>query len=495
MIYYGYMNVLFVYMGAESLGVEYLAAEARAAGHVVDLAFDPAIFGGHLMWDIPALARRFDLKPRILDRIAAEKPDVAAFSCFTGNYHWALAIAREAKARNPCLKTVFGGVHVTAVPGRVIAEDAVDALAIGEADTSFTTLLDRWSNGSGGPPPPGVWLKENGGVARGENPPMPEDLDSIPFPAKDLFYDRAPALERHYMIMSARGCPYSCTYCYKSLSVMLPPGTKPVRRRSVNNVIEELKPVAKHGIAEMIVFRDDVFTLQKKWLEEFTARYVREVGLPYFCYTHPAALDERSADLIRESGCTFVTMGVQSVDETQRREILNRKYTNDQVRRTTELLKNRGITVSMDHIAGIPGDDEKKLRDAAYFYNELRPERLLSFWLTYYPGTEIIEIAIERGLLEEEHREMFERGEVGYRYSGGGAGEADTAMKKITIFMSLVPLLPRGLVKWLLDRKAYRFLPGKYWFNNLLLFLNAVKCRDPFFFYNLRFFLSMKRVP
>ena len=89
------MRVMFVYMGAENLGVEYLAGVARSAGHDVDLAFDPAIFGGHLMWDIPALARRLDLRPKIIDRIRRERPDAVAFSCFTGNYLWSLSVARE----------------------------------------------------------------------------------------------------------------------------------------------------------------------------------------------------------------------------------------------------------------------------------------------------------------------------------------------------------------------------------------------------------------
>jgi len=491
------MKVLFVYMGAESLGVEYLAAEARAAGHEVDLAFDPAVFGGRLMWDIPALAARFDLKPRILRRIEIEKPDVAAFSCFTGNYRWSLDIAHEVKRTAPEIKCIFGGVHVTAAPERAIAEPCVDALAIGEADTSFPQLLDNWP-GSGGesePPPAGIWVKHGGAILRGPNPALPENLDTLPFPAKELFYRKAPALERHYMIMSARGCPYSCTYCYKSLSAVLPPGSKPVRRRSVENTIAELERATAGGRVRMVVFRDDVFTLRKKWLEQFTDEYLKKIRLPYFCYTHPSALNEHSADLIKRGGCRFVTIGVQSADQEQRRSVLNRKYTNDQVRRSIALLKERKITVSVDHIAGVPGDTPEKLQEAASFYNELRPERLLSFWLEYYPGTEITKIAMDKGILNAEDVRRLENGEAGHRYSGGGLRSPAPDMLRAGTFFALIPLLPAKLIERMIRNKSYRKLPSAYWLNNILLFINALKSRDPFFFYNLLFFFSRKKAP
>lgn len=486
---------MFVYMGAESLGVEYLAAAARDAGHEADLAFDPAIFGGRLMWDIPALAGLLDLRRKIVRRIRRERPDAVAFSCFTGNYLWALSVAREVRKIDPAIKTLFGGVHVTAVPDRVIAEDAVDAVALGEADAVFVRLLEIIKDGGCVDIPPGIWVKRGGEVLRGPQPGLPAELDSLPPPAKDLFYNKAPSLQRHYMIMTARGCPYNCTYCYKSLSVFSPPGANPVRRRSVGNVIAELQQAAARWKVEMAVFRDDVFTLNKNWLGEFTGEYRKKITLPYFCYTHPSALDEETADLIKEGGCAFVTLGIQSADEEQRRKVLNRRYSNDQVRRSIALLKERGIVVSADHIIGLPGDNPQLLRDAAVFYNELRPDRLLTFWLTYYPGTEIMRTAAGEGLITEADRERIEGGRGGHRYSGGGAGRIRKDIMGFPALFALIPLLSPGAIRWLLKRKIDRWLPRAYSMHNILLLLNAIRAKDPFFFYNIRFFFSRKRVP
>jgi len=482
-------------MGAENLGVEYLAAIARAAGHEADLAFDPAVFSGNLMWDIPALAAKFDLRPKIIKRIETEKPDAVAFSCFTGNYLWALSIAREIKKTDPEIRALFGGVHVTAVPELVIAEDAVDVVTVGEADSVFVDVLERrYGTGNGGAPA-GVWYKTAEGIRRGPESALPVDLDALPHPAKDIFYKRVPSLQSHYMIMTARGCPYNCTYCYKSLSVYSQPGIKPIRRRSVENVINELEQAVLKWKVKMTVFRDDVFTLQKKWLCEFTEEYRRKINLPYFCYTHPAALDAESADLIKEGGCRFVTIGIQSADEEQRRNILNRNYTNDQVRKTVSLLKERKITVSVDHIIGLPGDTEEKLRSAVAFYNELRPDRLLTFWLTYYPGAEIMNIARESGILDDKDCKRIESGHGGHRYSGGGAKNIQSDMLRLPLLFALVPMLNPRIINWLLKKRFEKHFPPSFSFHNILLFLNAVRTRDPFFFYNIKYSLSKKRVP
>ncbi|HOO55622.1 MAG TPA: radical SAM protein [bacterium] len=489
------MKVFFVYMGAENLGIEYLSAIAKEAGHETDLLFDPAVFSGHLMWDIPAVAKYFDLRKKIVRKILKEQPGVVAFSCFTGNYRWALSIAEEIKKEMPSIVTVFGGVHVTAVPEKVIDEPCVDVISVGEGDSVFAELLDRVERGAGLEGIPGVWHKRKGSIIKGADPETVRGLDDLPFPDKELFYSRAPVLQKQYMIMSARGCPYNCTYCYKSLSAYCRPGENPIRRRSVANVIEELEWAKGRWNVELVVFRDDVFTLNRKWLEEFSAEYKSRIDLPYFCYTHPAALNERSADLIKMSGCRFVTLGIQSVDEKQRREVLNRKYTNEQVKETVKLLKDRKITVSVDHIIGIPGDNPARLKKAAEFYCELKPDRLLTFWLTYYPGTEIMDIAQKEGLIKESDRTRIESGESGHRYSGGGASCIDKEILKAPLLFAMIPVIPHKMLKKLLSIKYENILPSGFIYHNILLFINAIRIRDPFFFYNIRFFLSKKKVP
>jgi len=242
-----------------------------------------------------------------------------------------------------------------------------------------------------------------------------------------------------------------------------------------------------------VVFRDDVFGTKKAWLNEFSEKYTKEIGLPYFCYTHPGTVDSEIASLLKSSGCVFTTMGVQSADDTVRREILNRKYTNEQVIESVSVLKKNGIRVSLDQIVGLPGETKKQLIDAAELYVNLRPDRLLTFWLECFPGTGIMRIARERGLLSAEDEDAIRRGHAGYRYSGGTLG-AGSSLAGIVNFLNAIPLIPRNIAASMIKKGYAERFPSSSLLQIFLMVANAIFIRDPFFFYNIRFMFSKKRI-
>jgi anaerobic magnesium-protoporphyrin IX monomethyl ester cyclase len=488
------MHIAFVFMGAESLGVEYLSATARASGHRTELYFDPAPFSGKLMLDSALPARWTDRRPALTRALERAAPDVVAFSCFTGNYRWSLDLARRVKSVLPRARILFGGVHASSVPHRVIAEDCVDALLVGEGEAVFEKFLNSVA-GDEPEPVPGAWIKRGGEIISA--PPLPPitDLDVLPHPDKFLFYDQAPALESHYMIMAARGCPFACTYCYKSLDAAAPPGTPPVRQRGVDHVIDELLPFRRRGGMRLVAFRDDVFGMSKSWLREFCEKYPRQIGIPYFCYTHPGAVDEEKARLLKQSGCVFTTMGIQSTDERTRRELLNRNYTNEQAARSVRALMAEGIRVSLDHIVGLPDDTPETLLEAARFYADLRPDRLLTFWLECYPGTEMLRRARAQGLLSDGDVARIEDGYSGYRYAGGTFGKSMVPVARVAHLMNFLPLLPAAVARRMARGRFWaRFMPARPAVQHLLMTLNALKIRDPFFFYNLKYLFSRKKL-
>lgn len=488
------MKIAFVYMGAENLGIEYLSAAAKKAGHDVRLLYDPAVFHGNIMWDIPALARIFNLKDRMVSEIAKWKPDVTAFSCVTSNYQWALSFAADVKKVLPGTTVVFGGPHVNAAARTVIQENSVDAIITGEADEEFPKFLNMVAEGSS--PGPGTSVKRNGEVISGPGIAFVDDLDRLPWPDKKLFFHKVPVMEEHYVIMTSRGCPYDCTYCYTKLGEEGPGGRKHrVRRRTVDNVMAEFEQgvTAK---SRRVIFRDDIFAINHEWLAAFTEVYKKKVNLPYYCYAHPVMVDRDIADLLKESGCCLCTMGVQSADDGQRRKMLNRRYSNDQVRATVQLLKERGITVSLDHIMGIPGDTVEILEEAAVFYNSMKPDRLFAFWLTYYPGTQMLQMSREQGILDDEDVKNVNEGKIGSRFSGGGMKQLNPLFVKLASLMVSTPLLPQSLLRFIVRHRLYRFFPARYGLTNILVSLNAIRTGDIFFKYALKTTLfSRKNVP
>lgn len=497
------MKISFVYMGAENLGVEYLVASLRAAGHDVELLFDPSVFGGHMMWNVPAFSRMFDLRERIVARIVGGGSEVVAFSCFSANYQWALQIARDIKARRPEVKTLFGGVHPTMAPRRVISVDCVDALITGEAEESIVKLMRRWETGDSADIP-GLWIKEDGDIKewRGAHPLA--DVHRLPYPAKKDFYEKVPQLAGQYTVLASRGCPYDCAYCNSSRysrSAREARGdagsekSPNVRRRNAADIVAELETAVDRRKAGMVVFRDDVFPVyNRKWFDEFRELYATKIGMPYYCWLYPTLVDGDAARVLGESGCGFVSLGMQSVEEETRKKIMGRSYSNDVVRSAVSALKKNGISVSLDHIVGFPGDDEAVLRRAVNFYNELRPDRLQVYSLVYLPGTEIFDSMKKEGSITKEDAEGIENGNVDFLFSS----RSRSTTKNFSRFMFLLAattILPRKWVDFLMSAKAMNFVPSSTSAKNLLVFLSAVRLRDPMFKYHFGFIFAKKKVP
>jgi len=491
------MKILFVYSGAESLGIEYLASFLESRGHQTELLFDPAIFSGDLLMNNKFLSKIFSLDSRIIRKALSSSPGLIAFSSYTGNYRWCLKIAEEIK-KCAQIPVVFGGVHPTAAPREVLGNDAVDYVIIGEGEYALLELVKRIESGKGefskisnlGYKP------EKGGVQINEPREYIKDLDRLPFPNKNLFYRKVPLLAENYMITTSRGCPFNCSYCSNSmLHELYRQESRHVRRRSPGNVIEELKQAKSNWNVRLVVFADDVFTSSKAWLEEFIPIYKSEINLPFFCSVHPNAMSREIAALLKEGGCWLVTMGVQSGSERIRKEIFGREGSNARILESIKYIREAGMKISLDNIFGAPAENENDLQAGLELYEKARPDRILTFWLTYYPTTKIIDIAKANHYLTEEDIADINNGITGFTHGGGSV--IDAKMRKIYLVYELrfqlrTLLTSDYLYEFIL--RICRYFPSASLIK-LIVLLNAVKNRDVKMFYLLRYIWAKKTVP
>jgi anaerobic magnesium-protoporphyrin IX monomethyl ester cyclase len=458
------IKITFVYPDYESLAVEYLMSVCRQDGQEVDLVFyttgDPYV----------GLKKREVFFKEVATRIANTKPQVAAFSCVTDNYQDQLGCAKALKEIAPGVLVVFGGVHPTAVPEMVLKEAAVDCIAIGEAERSFSAFLGqcRFDKVVYLPEQPvaGIVFKVNGmlvgDLKEGELP----DLNALPFPYKKPFHTHFKLFSRAYDIMSSRGCPYSCSYCFNSHMRLLR-GKSLLRRRTVDNVIAELLHARNEHNFKYVIFNDDCFTASDAWLEEFCERYRKEVRRPFACLAIPQYLNQKKVDQLRAAGCYHVEIGVQSLDQGLCKSILQRNVDAHKIVECIAMLKKAGILVQVDHMIGYPDDVPKVEEAAALFYNEHRPHVVSVFWLTYYPKTAIIDIARNRGVLHDGDIEKINQGvpiSNGAVHTGGSVKDP-RPYYGLAMLMHWIPLLPKGFVRFLVRRKLYRKLS----FNNTFM--------------------------
>lgn len=485
------MKILFIYNGAENLGIEYLSSYLKSKGHETHLLFDPAIFSGHLVFDSKLLSKLFYVDDKIVKQAIELKPDIIAFSTFTGNYRWCLSIAEKIKKISN-IPIIFGGVHASAVPKEVLSNAFVDYVIVGEAEEALLELTENK-----------LEYKDikNLGYRDGDkimiNPPREyiKDLNALPFPDKEMFYDKVPLFQKSYLVLTSRGCPFNCTYCSNNMMHSLYCNEKNhLRIRTPKNVIEELKWAKSKFNIKLVSFVDDVFTSSKTWLEEFIPLYKSEIGIPFFCSVHPNTITKEIAHLLKLGGCWCATMGVQSASERIRKDIFNRNCSNKKMLEAISFIKQEGIIISLDNIFGAPTETEEDLLCGLKFYDEAKADRIITFWLTYYPTTKIVEIAKQNGNLTDKDIDNIYKGNVGFTHSGGSLSKDK---KKIYLKYGLIFQL-RSLTKNDILYKMLKiltYLPFKALMIKGIFVLSAIKNNDLKAWYQIRYLFSNKKIP
>lgn len=447
------MRVTFVALGSEQLGVSQLSALARREGHEVGLAFSASLFHDRYNLSVPALAPAFDDRQDVLDAIARQRPDVLAFSALTGTYRWMLGVAAEAKALLPSVQIVFGGVHPSAVPDRVLAHPFVDFVCVGEGDVAFPAILRAVGEGGpSGPLPNTRHRAPDGSLVRGPQNGFLQDLDSLPFFDKQLWEEHI-RVGDFYLTMASRGCPYRCTFCFNNFFANLPDEKrgKYVRQRSVEHMMQELLLAKQRYKLRFVDFEDDVFTVDKAWVQAFLDRYRREIRVPFHCLTHPRYMDDDIARWLADAGCVSIQMGIQSADDEYKYGAVKRYEKTAHVERALEAMQKHGLRVKCDHMFDLPGEPANAQDSARRLYAKHPPYRIQTYWTNLLPGTEMVSQALEAGLVSREQVDRLEEGFDFDFFRESNLGRDPARMRVFKSYETLFKLLP-VLPRWLRER-------------------------------------------
>jgi anaerobic magnesium-protoporphyrin IX monomethyl ester cyclase len=453
------LKVTFVGLGTEQLGVSQLSAIAKLHGHQVGLAFSASLFHDRFNLEFPSISPFFDDTAETIAAIRDQRPDVLAFSALTSTYQWMLEVAAKAKEMDPNVRTVFGGVHPSAVPERVLARPQVDFVVIGEGDDAFPRILSMVADGKYGDPIFNTRYKmPDGRVVSGMQKGFLQHLDSLPFYDKPLWEDHV-RIGDLYLTMASRGCPYRCTFCFNNFFAKLPEekSGKYVRLRSVEHMIAELKIAKRRYRPHIIDFQDDVFTTSKKWLKPFTEAYRKEIGTPYNILTHPRYFDEEVATWLKESGCQWVQMGVQSLDEDFKKDNLMRYEKSDHVSSALHLMHTHGLHAKVDHMFGLPNEPVEAQELARELYSTHHPKRIQTFWTCYLPGTAMMKEAEDNGSLSKEQAEKINEGEDFYFFRNTDNISDPKLMARYQAYEVLFRVMPALPESWKARFRVHHF--------------------------------------
>ncbi len=405
------MRVLFIYPNLNAqigfnYGVAFLSAMLKSRGHETGL-----------LNINEQLGYSFDLE-RIKQDIASFDPHLVGISMVSNQYQHCEKIAAFVKMEFPGLPVIGGGIHATADPEGVMDSGYFDYVCLGEGERALAELVARLEKGDDCTTIPNIWARRDGVIVRNRVAPF---VELTALPPKDYgifdFQTMIDAKGGWVGVMTSRGCPHRCTYCFNHQMVGLykkdlgetGEGLHYIRRHPIDEIIDELKNLlATYQNITTFIFDDDIFTLNKSYLITFCRRYQREIGTPFVVNAHVKNFDHDKAVALREAGCTIVKFGLESGSERVRRDILRRRMSNEDIIRSFEAAHDAGLHTSAFVMFGFPYETEEDILMTIKLLAYIKPGRFR--WSIFFPyvNTDAYEISKRGGFINEQKQRKLE---------------------------------------------------------------------------------------
>lgn len=331
-------------------------------------------------------------------RALKDAPDFIGLTATTRVINNALKCAEICREVCPSAKIIFGGIHSTLRPEEVLANSFVDYVVRDEGESAMNELV------SGKPLQEilGLSYKVDGKFIHNDRRPFLENLDDLPLLPTHLVpmekyrpslgaYKRLPALN----LVSARGCPGRCTYCYQNFGPR-------IRFQSAKRLLEQIKALQKnHGIKE-ISFCDDTFTAARRNVMDFCQSIIDEkIDITWSCFSRVDCIDRDILKMLKQAGCHQIMYGVESADPQILLNI-NKRINLERVEEAVKMTKEAGINCRLAFMLGNPGETEETMEKTLRYAIKLDPDVAIFNIATPYPGTEMYNWAKREGYLKTE---------------------------------------------------------------------------------------------
>lgn len=321
----------------------------------------------------------------VKDALHSYRPDIVGISLLSVEVASALKISQLCKEYNSKCYVVWGGLHPTFLPEDCLNNREVDFVIRGEGEYQMLELCRSLQNGSKYADVPGLSYRNNGGISHNEIGRSISNIDDIPFPARDsILYPESVDFKSLGSMIVSRGCPYRCSFC-SSRNFW----DNKVRFRSPENIISEIRTIKEKYGTQLIMFWDDSFTINRSIIEKH-CRAIIDADL----------IDEDLLDLMKESGCVKLEIGVESGSDRMKK-IIHKDVTNEQIKKAFALINKSGIGSGAFFMAGFPDETVEDLGQTFQLMKEIEASELAFNILDPMPGSADYTKCIERGLIPQ----------------------------------------------------------------------------------------------
>jgi len=321
--------------------------------------------------------------------------DIVGISVDTARYLISLRIAKLAKIQGAIV--VMGGIHVSFLDKDALESGVVDYVVRNEGEYSFLSLVRFLSKEIPFEEVRGVSYLTDGELNRTPDAPFIHDLDSLPFPARELLPLKLYKEKMHgrltTTLITSRGCPFNCDFCSGSRFF----GVR-WRARSVENIFEEMQLLHKEYNYRALSFVDDNFTLNPSRAIKLSEKIMGQGwDLIWGAWSRVDTI-ANNPDMVRmmaKAGLKWTFVGFESGSQ----EVLNGYGKNARVEdasKAMEILKENDVRVTGSFILGALNETRDMMKETISFAKSLNPTTAQFSILTPYPGTKLYERVKDR---------------------------------------------------------------------------------------------------
>ncbi len=363
-------------------GLALIAASAKKAGHEVSFI------------DLRQLASWDEFK----DKVKAIDPQIVGLTMMSVDFEPVMQAIKVVKQISEKIKVAVGGPHPNLALDEVKACADIDHIMLGEGEISFVELLRDIESG-----------KPVERIVQGVKP----DLDSLPFADREMFGAGEMPID-HFLrvpfvtIIAGRGCIYNCSFCQPAERMIF--GSK-VRRRSVKNVIEELKQLRERSHFQSLLIHDDCLTEDRQWVMDFCDEYKRNgFTQPFVCQSRADIIckNEDMVKRMKRAGLAMFLIGFESGNQ----RVLNflRKGTKvEQNFKAAAICNKYGVRVWANYMLGIPTETKEEALDTLHMIKKIKPYRASPAFFTPHPGSDLYKYCEDNDLSLIRDHSLYSR--------------------------------------------------------------------------------------
>lgn len=374
-------------------------------------------------------------------QILKQKPLIVGITMMSVDYNPAMKAAEIIKRINPKTVIIIGGPHPTLAAEEFEKDKRVDYLIAGEAEISLSILIEKIKSGG-----------KSERVIQGIKP----SLDLLPFADREIFksFEKpiVPELPEPFVsIITGRGCMYNCSFCKPAEDRLF---GKPIRRRSVENVIKELMELRDKYHFKSLMIHDDCLTEDREWVSKFCKQYKRKgFKQPFICQSRADIIvnNEDMVKLMTGAGLYMYLIGFESGNQ----RVLNfiRKGTTvSQNLKAARICHKYGIKIWANYMMGLPTEAKEEIMDTVKMIQRILPDYFSPAFFTPHPGSDLYDYCQKHKLSLIKNHDQYRRDPTEVKIKG-----QEYAFLKKALDESIKVQTWRK-IKCFIDRKIKKFI-------------------------------------